>query len=235
MLVERRVAWHCTLNADTDRSETRSIQCASQGDSSYPRRSTAILTAVVERPAAPGRHGGGRDAPVREHDARGEGKISNPGFDKLRAIAKAMNSPPGLWFEEADGIENATRVEQPAREQGIADRLNHLFEAIKKERTGEPYTNAEVPRMSLGDLTEEEVGGIRAGMLENPTISQVLALAEAFGVHPSYFLERSREPTLLGEREITRWETGEPAPSSTGAWISPTGRRICAGHDRAPR
>jgi transcriptional regulator with XRE-family HTH domain len=131
-----------------------------------------------------------------------EGKISNPGFDKLRAIAKAMNSPPGLWFEEADGIENATRVEQPAREQGIADRLNHLFEAIKNERTGEPYTNAEVPRMSLGDLTEEEVGGIRAGMLENPTISQVLALAEAFGVHPSYFLERSKEPTLLGEREI---------------------------------
>ncbi len=131
-----------------------------------------------------------------------KGKIENPGFDKLRAIAKAMNFPPGLWFEEADGIENATRVEQPAREQGIADRLNQLFEAIKNERTGEPYTNAEVPRMSLGDLTEEEVGGIRAGMLENPTISQVLALAEAFGVHPSYFLERSKEPTLLGEREI---------------------------------
>ena len=164
-----------------------------------------------------------------------EGKISNPGFDKLRAIAKAMNSPPGLWFEEADGIENATRVEQPAREQGIADRLNHLFEAIKNERTGEPYTNAEVPRMSLGDLTEEEVGGIRAGMLENPTISQVLALAEAFGVHPSYFLERSKEPTLLGEREINALGDRRAAPSSTGAWISPTGRRICAGHDRAPR
>jgi transcriptional regulator with XRE-family HTH domain len=131
-----------------------------------------------------------------------KGKISNLGFDKLRAIAKAMNFPPGFWFEEADGIENATRVEQPAREQGIADRLNHLFEAIKNERTGEPYTNAEVARMSLGDLTEEEVGGIRAGTLENPTISQVLALAEAFGVHPSYFLERSKVPTLLGEREI---------------------------------
>ena len=56
--------------------------------------------------------------------------------------------------------------------------------------------------MSLGDLTEEEVGGIRAGTLENPTISQVLALAEAFGVQLSYFLERSKEPTLLGEQEI---------------------------------
>ena len=131
-----------------------------------------------------------------------KGRISNPGFDKLRAIAKAMNFPPELWFEEADGIENATRVEQPAREQGIADRLNHLFEAIKNERTSEPYTKAEVARMSLGDLTEEVVGGIRAGTLENPTISQVLALAEAFGVHPSYFLEVRKEPALLGEREI---------------------------------
>ncbi len=56
--------------------------------------------------------------------------------------------------------------------------------------------------MSLGDLTEEEVGGIRAGTLEKLTISQVLALAEAFGVHPSCFLARSKVPTLLGEREI---------------------------------
>jgi transcriptional regulator with XRE-family HTH domain len=131
-----------------------------------------------------------------------KGKITNPGFDKLRAIAKAMNFPPELWFEEADGIENAVRVERPAGERGIADRLNHLFEAIKNERTGEPYTNAEVARMSLGDLTEEEVVGIRTGTLENPTVSQVLALSEAFGVHPSYFLDRKREPALLGEREI---------------------------------
>ena len=92
-----------------------------------------------------------------------KGKISNPGFDKLRAIAKAMNFPPELWFEEADGIENATRVEQPAGEQRIADRLNHLFEAIKNERTGEPYTNAEIARMSLGHLTEEVVGGSGPG------------------------------------------------------------------------
>ncbi len=131
-----------------------------------------------------------------------KGKIANPGFDKLRAIAKAMNFPPELWFEEAGGIENATRFEQPAEERGIADRLNHLFVAIKNERTGEPYTNAEIARISLGDLTEEEVGGIRTGTLENPTVSQVLALAEAFGVHPSYFLDTGKEPALLGEREI---------------------------------
>ena len=131
-----------------------------------------------------------------------KGKIENPGFDKLRAIARAMGFAPELWFEEAGEIRDALRVEQPNREWGIAERLNHLFESIKNERTGEPYTNADVARMSLGDLTEEEVGGIRAGTLENPTVSQVVALAEAFGVHPSYFLETGKEPALLGEREI---------------------------------
>jgi hypothetical protein len=28
-----------------------------------------------------------------------KGKIKNPGFDKLRAIAKAMRFPPETWFE----------------------------------------------------------------------------------------------------------------------------------------
>jgi transcriptional regulator with XRE-family HTH domain len=130
-----------------------------------------------------------------------KGKIENPGFDKLRAIAKAMGFPPELWFEEAGGILHASHVEQPTGKK-IADRLNHLFEVIKNERTGEPYANAEVARPSLGDLTEEDVGGIREGRIENPTMSQVVALAEAFGVHTSYFLDTGKEPTLLGEQEI---------------------------------
>jgi transcriptional regulator with XRE-family HTH domain len=131
-----------------------------------------------------------------------KGKIENPGFDKLRAMARAMNFPPELWFEEADGIRDMVLVEQPNRQRDIADRLTHLFKAIKNERTGKPYTNAEVARMSLGDLTEEEVGEIRTGALENPAVSQVVALAEAFGVHPSYFLDAGKKPALLGEQEI---------------------------------
>jgi transcriptional regulator with XRE-family HTH domain len=132
-----------------------------------------------------------------------KGKIENPGFDKLRAIAKAMGFSPELWFEEAGEIGHAARVEQPARKRrNIAGRLSHLFEVIKNERTGEPYTDSDVARLSLGDLTEEVVRGIRTGKLKNPTIGQVVALAEAFGVHPSYFLETGKEPALLGEQEI---------------------------------
>ncbi|MBA2619226.1 MAG: hypothetical protein H0U91_13830, partial [Rubrobacter sp.] len=29
-----------------------------------------------------------------------KGRIESPGYDKLRAIAKAMGFPPALWFEE---------------------------------------------------------------------------------------------------------------------------------------
>ena len=131
-----------------------------------------------------------------------KGKIENPGFDKLRAIARAMGFSPELWFEEAGEIGRAARIEQPAKMRNIADRLNHLFDVIKNQRTGEPYSDADIARLSLGDLTAEDVGGIRSGKLENPSIGQVAALADAFGVHPSYFLETGKEPALLGEQEI---------------------------------
>ena len=132
----------------------------------------------------------------------GKGRIENPGFDKLRAIAKAMGFPPELWFEESGGIGEPVRVEPGDGPWDIAGRVNHLFEIVKNERTGEPYSSADVARISLGDLAEEEVEGIRTGKLENPTVGQVISLADAFGVHPSYFLEAGNRPDLLGEQEI---------------------------------
>jgi transcriptional regulator with XRE-family HTH domain len=131
-----------------------------------------------------------------------KGRIENPGFDKLRAMAKAMGFPPESWFEESDGIRTAVQLDPKDAKRDAAGRLNHLFEIVKNERTGEPYSSADVARMSLGDLTEDEVEGIRTGALENPAINQVVALAEAFGVHPSYFLETGKRPALLGEQEM---------------------------------
>jgi hypothetical protein len=62
--------------------------------------------------------------------------------------------------------------------------------------TSEPYTNAEVAHMSAGGLTEEEVQGIRSGAIPDPTVGQVAALAGAFGVEPSYLVDR-KEPSSL--------------------------------------
>src|SRR5215218_7670901 len=68
------------------------------------------LLEIYRRPD--GSRWGGQDL----HDATGgvvtrsyvtslrKGRIENPGFEKLRAIAKAMNFPPELWFEDVENL-----------------------------------------------------------------------------------------------------------------------------------
>ena len=113
-----------------------------------------------------------------------------------------MNFPPELWFEDVESLPDGARPVWDEEHRSIAERVGRLFETIKNERTGEPYTDAEVARLSLGDLTEEEVEGIRTGGISNPTIAQVLALSEVFGVDPSYFLDRGKKPPLLDEEAL---------------------------------
>lgn len=131
-----------------------------------------------------------------------KGVIENPGYEKLAAIAKAMGFPPQLWFEEGDPKQEPQEDLQAAGRRSLAARLNRLFETIRHENTDLPYTNAEVARMSLGDLTEEEVEGVRSGKNANPSVSQVVALADAFGVAPSYFLDNNKKPPLLDAEAI---------------------------------
>ena len=45
--------------------------------------------------------------------------------------------------------------------------------------------------------------GIRTGKIPDPTVTQVAALAAAFGVPPSYLLDRGKDPSLL-DRELLR-------------------------------
>jgi transcriptional regulator with XRE-family HTH domain len=128
-----------------------------------------------------------------------KGRIENPGFEKLKAIAKAMGFAPGVWFEEHLG--EGGSVEQAKESRGVAARLEHVFEVVRNPKTGEPYTNAEVARMTLGDLSVEEVERIRTGAAGDPTVGQVAALASVFGVEPSYLLDRE-EPSLLEEELV---------------------------------
>ena len=140
-----------------------------------------------------------------------KGGIENPGYEKMRALAKAMGFAPEAWFEDATG--DGARADR-ADGQDLSGRVGHLFGAVRHPRTGEPYTNAEVARMSAGGLTEEEVEGIRTGAIPDPTVGQVVALAAVFGVEPSYLVGRKEPPSLDAElmdamrdaatREITR-------------------------------
>jgi transcriptional regulator with XRE-family HTH domain len=140
-----------------------------------------------------------------------KGCIENPGYEKMLAIARAMGFSPALWFEDAPGD---GAVADDAEGQDLASRVGHLFEATRHPKTGEPYTNADVARMSTGVLAKEDVGGIRSGEVADPTVSQVAALAAVFGVPASYLVDRKGAPPLdaeiiegLGDettREITR-------------------------------
>lgn len=127
-----------------------------------------------------------------------KGKIVNPGYEKLLAIARAMGFPPELWFGDAPDAS----VAGERKEGDIAGRLERLFRVIPNERTRKPYTNAELARASLGDISEEEVGGIRDGRITNPTVAQVLALSEVFGIAPSYFLDKGKKAPLLDEETM---------------------------------
>ena len=119
-------------------------------------------------------------------------------MDKLAAIAKAMGFPPALWFEEeltgADG-----RGAAGTRER-LAGRVERLFDAIKDPKTGETYSNSKIARMSLGDLSEEDVVALRSGSVSDPPLSHLLALARVFSVEPSYLVDGTGEAVL--DREI---------------------------------
>src|SRR5215204_2407473 len=127
-----------------------------------------------------------------------KGRIENPGYEKLIAIAKAMGFAPEVWFEE--GLGQGRSIEQAEESRGVASRLEHVFEVIRNPKRGEPYTNAEVARMTLGDLSEE-VERIRTGAISDPTVGQVTALASVFGVEPSYLLDRGKS-SLLDEELV---------------------------------
>ena len=129
-----------------------------------------------------------------------KGRIENPGYEKMRVIAKAMGFPPEMWFEEDLGSEGGS----PPRPEGkgIAGRIEHLFGVVKNPKTGESYTNAEVARMSAGEISEEEVEGIRSGKITDPTVGRVAALAAVFGVPPSYMLDRGTESEVLDEEAL---------------------------------
>jgi transcriptional regulator with XRE-family HTH domain len=97
-----------------------------------------------------------------------KGKIDNPGYEKMRAIAKAMGFAPEVWFK--DGLREGRSIAQTEQSRGVAARLGHLFEVVRNPKTGKPYTNAEVTHMTLGDLAEEDVQRIRTGAVSDPTL-----------------------------------------------------------------
>ena len=116
-----------------------------------------------------------------------------------------MGFPPSLWFEDVD-----TEIQPDASDASpLSERVNRLFKALIDENSGEPYTTSEVARMSLGDIAEEEVEGIRTGSIPDPFVSKVVALAGVFGVHPSYFIDKGRKPPIIDREALAIFRDDE--------------------------
>jgi transcriptional regulator with XRE-family HTH domain len=117
-------------------------------------------------------------------------RIENPGYEKLRAIAKAMGFAPEVWFDERLGEGRSIRQAEEAR--GLAGRLEHVFEVVRNPKTGEPYTNGEIARMTLGDLSEEDVERIRTtGAIGDPSVGRWNLLTSWIGGNRRYWMKSS--------------------------------------------
>jgi hypothetical protein len=105
-----------------------------------------------------------------------KGRIEDPGYETMLALARAMGFPLEAWFEE---MPVGGSWVAPVEGQDLAATVGRLFDAVRSPKTGEPYTNAEVARMSAGGLTEEEVEGIRTVTISDPAMKEVAAPAGA--------------------------------------------------------
>jgi transcriptional regulator with XRE-family HTH domain len=129
------------------------------------------------------------------------GRIRKPGLDKLKAIAEAMGFPWQLWFEDSEDWEKITE-KQAGDRRSVADLLNHLFAVVDNFRTGRPYTTKEVAQLSAGKLTQGQVEDMRRGRLENPTLEQLLALSDVFGVDPGYWFSSPSDIARLDRKTL---------------------------------
>lgn len=130
-----------------------------------------------------------------------KGRIEEPGLNKLRRISEVMGFPFQSWFEslDAEPRSSAGATADIGRPEGdsISVRLDYLFDAIPNDKTGEPFTEEDVARLSLGRLSEGDVRGMRSGAMTNPSREMLLALCDVFDVDLSYWDERADQAELL--------------------------------------
>src|SRR5215218_664609 len=67
-----------------------------------------------------------------------KGRIENPGYEKMRVMAKAMGFLPEAWFEDISGDDARVRSEE---DESVAARVEHLFGVVMHPKTGKPYTS----------------------------------------------------------------------------------------------
>ncbi|MEU2309381.1 helix-turn-helix domain-containing protein [Streptomyces misionensis] len=81
----------------------------------------------------------------------------------------------------------------------FAARLDQLFREVHPAGRG-PWTNAEAAR-AIG-VSETYIGYLRKGARDNPTLSQMQALAAFFGIPVAYFVDNGEGETTRADIEL---------------------------------
>ena len=133
-----------------------------------------------------------------------KGRLENPGYEKMLAIAKAMGFPPEAWFDDVRG-DGARAAPSEGRAPLRHHRAPENWRAIH-ERRGRPHERGGAH--GTGGRADQ------VRRIPDPTVGQVAALAAVFGVEPSYLMDREGSSPLDAElleglrdettREITR-------------------------------
>lgn len=95
---------------------------------------------------------------------------------------------------EVDGVQT-----KGPDDSGLATRLNKLFELMRKAGTP-PLSNA-AAAAAITDKTGIPISPaylwqLRSGLKTNPTVAHLRAIADYFGVPPSYLVDRGTDPAI---------------------------------------
>jgi hypothetical protein len=77
-----------------------------------------------------------------------------------------MGFPAALWLEEE--LSGADVRGAAGAPEGLAGRVERLIDVIEDPKTGDTFTNSKIARMSLGNLTEEDVEELRSSSIADP-------------------------------------------------------------------
>ncbi|MFE6101286.1 helix-turn-helix domain-containing protein [Streptomyces laurentii] len=93
----------------------------------------------------------------------------------------------------------------PAGRRSLASKLDHLFETVRPRDRG-PYTHEEVAneiaKRGGPTISASYIWSLRTGKKDNPTMRHLEALADFFGVPPSYFFASEDSERIESELEL---------------------------------
>lgn len=139
-----------------------------------------------------------------------KGKIGRPGFEQLFTISELMGFDAAHWRTDPEELERAAErssaVPRAAGAPDYARLLEELFETRPDQKTGRPWSEEDVAEASGGRLTRETVRKIRSGEFWNPSMAQLIALAEVFGVSATHWARAPGRAPLVDAETLALLE-----------------------------